>query len=286
MDTRNIAAVCTALLTCGFAAAQEPPGVRVLVSAVHQKGDVVYSYQIENESDSAIDYLRLGSLEPGKELPATPWKANPLLSDIPSPVPKEQCYAFKSMTCEVAVFQTFAMTEPRALLVMRGAELHAVHASGFSAPELIKARTASTVALVRVPGGAAGYLTVPAAVGLYDRQPNDEQGRPVRELQVALTKADTTPPVLTGAAAVEKQGPMLEVRVNLQVKDDVDPEPEVQLVSVTANQPLLPRDVQSGDMRRMLLRPVKGRVYQLTYKAIDASQNAAQLVIPVSGEPK
>lgn len=286
MTPRNFAALAAGFLTAGFAFAQEPPAVRVLVSAVHDKGAVVYRYQIENESESAIDYLRLGSNEPGKELPATPWKQNPLLSDVPSPVPKEQCYAFKSMTCEVAVFQTYAMAEPRAMLVMRGAELHAVHSAGFSAPELIKSRTASTVAMVRVPGRAAGYLTVPAAVGLYDRQPLDEQGRPLRELQLALTKADTAPPVLTGGADVGKQGAMLEVRVNLQVKDNLDPEPELQLVSVTANQPLQPRDVQAGDLRRMMLRAVKGRVYQLTYRAIDASENSAQLVIPVVAEPK
>jgi hypothetical protein len=287
MTTRNFAALAAALLTAGFACAQEPPGVRVLVDAVHERGAVVYRYQIENESESAIDYLRLGSVEPGKELPATPWKQNPLLSDVPSPVPREQCFAFKSMTCEVAVFQTFAMAEPRALLVMRGAELHAVHASGFSAPELIKSRTASTVALVRVPGRAAGYLTVPAAVGLYDRQPNDEQGRPMRELAVALTKTDTTPPAMTGSAAVERAGAMMEVRVNLQVKDEVDPEPEVLLVSVTANQPMQARDVQAGgDMRRMLLRAVKGRVYTLTYRAVDASENANQVAIEVAADPK
>jgi len=79
------------------------------------------------------------------------------------------------------------------------------------------------------------------------------------------------------------------VRVNLQVKDDMDPQPEVQLVSVTANQPLQARDVQAsvgGDARRLQLRTARGRVYTVTYRAIDASENAAQLAIEVPAEPR
>ena len=60
----------------------------------------------------------------------------------------------------------------------------------------------------------------------------------------------------------------------------------VKLVSVTANQPLLPRDVATADARRMQLRIVKGRVYNLTYRAIDASDNTSQLVLQVQSDPK
>lgn len=271
------------------AGAQDAGTVQVLVHGVHDKGQVVYRYQVRNGSASAIDYLRLGLREPGKALPGHPWKQNPFLTQVPAAVPPEQCVAFQSMTCEVAVFQSPTLAEPDAVLVMRGAELQAPAASGFSAPELIKAGAQSTVAEVRVPARAEGYLKVPAIVGLFDMRPVDDRGRPVRELQVKLTRADTTPPAFTGSAASEKQGALLDVRVNLQVKDDMDPQPEVQLVSVTANQPLQARDVQAsvgGDARRLQLRTARGRVYTVTYRAIDASENAAQLAIEVPAEPR
>ena len=45
------------------------------------------------------------------------------------------------------------------------------------------------------------------------------------------------------SCSVAKHGGMLDVTVTLQVSDNFDPSPAVVLTSVTANEPLHPRDV-------------------------------------------
>ena len=80
---------------------------------------------------------------------------------------------------------------------------------------------------------------------------------------------------------------MLNVQVDLRVADDYDPSPEVMLVSVTANEPLHPHDVQAAagtDARTLKLKRNKGRVYYLTYRATDGSENSSSVVLTVPGE--
>ena len=56
MKQYRVVVTLAAALAAGLAPAQDAEGpVRVLVSAVHERGEIVYRYQIENESLSAID---------------------------------------------------------------------------------------------------------------------------------------------------------------------------------------------------------------------------------------
>ena len=64
-----------AFLIAICAASQAIAGVPIKINAwgIHQGGQIVYRYQIENNSASTIYQADLGLNSPGKELPGKPW---------------------------------------------------------------------------------------------------------------------------------------------------------------------------------------------------------------------
>ena len=106
---------------------------------------------------------------------------------------------------------------------------------------------------------------------------------------VPIEKGDSIPPTLTVSANPAVLWPpnnkMVDIAVNLTVKDNFDPQPEIKLESITANEPLSAADIAGAnigtDHRRFSLRASRagdnpaGRRYTLTYSATDASGNKA-----------
>lgn len=102
-------------------------------------------------------------------------------------------------------------------------------------------------------------------------------------------EADAVPPLLSVTMSPAVLWPpnhrMANVTASITVSDDLDPTPSVRLVSITANEPLAPGDVEgatlSSDDRQFALRSeregqsAQGRVYTITYSATDASGNQA-----------
>jgi hypothetical protein len=102
-----------------------------------------------------------------------------------------------------------------------------------------------------------------------------------------LEREDTTGPTLTVALSPNILWPpnrkLIPIIATITVKDDYDPAPEIQLVSITANEPLDKddaRDVQPGtDDRQFMLKAERkeenkaGRIYTVTYSATDGSGN-------------
>lgn len=264
------------------------PNIQVLVHGIHFGGQVIYRYQVKNNSASSIDLVTLGVPEEGKDLPGVPWTLNPSLSDVPTIVPQSQCKPFAYMTCAVGVYHFDYMPSPRAVIHMQGSELtQSPPPAVFSGSEFIKPGTLSSVAEVYVPTRDPGYLRGYASVRLFNNHPKDSSGKPITLVEVPFSKSDLVPPSISGSASALKAGGMLDVRVNLQVNDSVDPAPQVVLVSVTANEPLRSHDVRAAvgtDTRSVQLKPNRGRIYYLTYRAIDGSENANSVVISVSGE--
>jgi hypothetical protein len=78
------------------------------------------------------------------------------------------------------------------------------------------------------------------------------------------------------------------------VKDDYDPQPEIKLESITANEPMNKDDIQDAqigtDDRQFKLKAERdgknktGRIYTVTYSATDATGNkaiaSATVVVP------
>ena len=96
-----------------------------------------------------------------------------------------------------------------------------------------------------------------------------------------MGKLDVTPPTLSVTLSPDTLWPpndkLVSVTAAITVKDDYDPAPEIQLVSITANEALDRDDVRGAqpgtDSRKFLLRAERGRIYTVTYTATDGSGN-------------
>jgi hypothetical protein len=111
-----------------------------------------------------------------------------------------------------------------------------------------------------------------------------------------MEKLDTTPPTISLTVSPIRlnvtAGKLVTVTATLTTKDDYDPQPEIKLESITANEPLAAGDVVGAatgtDDRQFQLRDVKapkgsaGRIYTITYSATDASGNKATASATVS----
>ena len=98
---------------------------------------------------------------------------------------------------------------------------------------------------------------------------------------------DTTPPTLSVTLSPDKlwpaNGKLVPITATITVKDDYDPQPEIKLVSITANVILTKEDgsgVKPGtDNRKFMLKAERegknkaGRIYTVTYSATDGSGN-------------
>jgi hypothetical protein len=144
--------------------------------------------------------------------------------------------------------------------------------------------------------GADAAVTVPFGQSTITLKVEDAQGHGATDTVVVGVR-DTTPPVLAVLASPPFLWPprhnLVPVHIDGQVRDLCDPNPAVTLVSVTSSEPddaSGPDDGQTaGDIADAVvgtpdwdleLRAERagtgpGRSYQLTYRAVDASGNAA-----------
>jgi len=115
----------------------------------------------------------------------------------------------------------------------------------------------------------------------------DLKTKSVQAVRGRLEVADTTPPTLSVTLAPATLWPpnekMVTINATIYVHDDYDPNPKIELVSITANEPLDVGDIQVGklftDIRQFQLKAKRdgnnlaGRIYTVSYVAKDASGN-------------
>ena len=277
-----------------FSASQASAGVPIKINAwgIHYGGQIVYRYQIENNSASSINQVELGLNAVGKELPGKPWSLNPNYSDVPASLDLAQCKPFTSMTCEVTVFQFDYMAEPKTNIFMTGIENGQIPPPKvFSGAEDIRPGTLSSVAELYIPLAyqSSGYLTASGTVWLLDNFPRNLDGTYVTSVEIPFTKVDVTPPsilvTLTPATLWPPNNKLVPITATIAVKDDYDPEPEIKLESITSSETLGASDIQDAqlltDDRNFSLAAKRagtnlaGRVYTVTYSATDGSGNKA-----------
>lgn len=295
--------------------------VQINTYGIHQGNQVVYRYQVVNNSGSSISGVELGLNRVGFELPGKPWSLDPRYSDIPVMLDTSLCKPFFYMTCSIAVFQFDYMTEPKSIINMTSVENSQTPPPNvFSHAHYIRPGTVSSVAELYVPAAyqSLGYLTASGEIQLIDNFPKLPDGTNVLAYEVPFTKIDVTPPTLTVTLSPTRlkgpDGKLANVTATITVNDNYDPAPEIKLESITANEPLAAGDIGGAtfgaDDRQFQLRDVKvrkgpngraytndrqfqlrdvrvpkgstGRVYTITYSATDGSGNKATASATVS----
>lgn len=133
---------------------------------------------------------------------------------------------------------------------------------------------------ITVPKYFEAYLTGHFSAGYAD-------GKNPWYYNGVMEKLDTTPPSLSLTLSPSTLWPpndkLVPITSSITAKDDYDPEPEIKLESITANETLAAddiRDAQLGaDDRNFSLAAKRagtnqaGRIYTVTYSATDASGN-------------
>ena len=108
-------------------------------------------------------------------------------------------------------------------------------------------------------------------------------------ITVPLESDDTIPPTLSVTLSPTTLWPpnekLIPITTTLTVQDNYDPQPEIKLESITANEPLEKEDIKDAqigtDDRQFKLKAEgegknkAGRIYTVTYSATDASGNKA-----------
>jgi hypothetical protein len=276
-----------------FAATEAGASVPIKINAyaIHYGGQIVYRYQIENNSASIIGQVDIGLNSPGKELPGKPWSLNPNYSDVPVPLDAAHCKPFVGMDCTIAVFQFDYMPEPKTNISMRGVENNLIPPPKvFSGVEDIRPGTLSSVAELTIPQAyqSSGYLTASGEVYLLDNNTKDPDGKIITSVEIPFTQVDVTPPSLTVTLTPSTLHPnerLVPITATIMVKDDYDPAPEIKLESITPSELAKPGDIRDAilgtDDRQFMLkaesrgRNKAARFYTVIYSATDASGNKA-----------
>lgn len=277
-----------AIFTAPVANAGVP--IKINVYAIHFGGQIVYRYQIENNSTSTIHKANLGLNAVGKELPGKPWSLNPNYSDVPAPLDLAQCKPFVSMDCTINVFQFDYMVESKSRISMRGIENNQVPPPKvFSGANYIRPGTLSSVAELTIPiiYQSSGYLTASGKVFLLDNNTKDPSGKIITSAEIPFTQVDVTPPTLSVTLSpntLRSNEKLVPITATISAKDDYDPQPAIKLESITANEVWEAGDIRAligTDDRSFALKAERegknktGRIYTVIYSATDASGNKA-----------
>lgn len=264
---------------------------------IHSGNNIVYRYQIVNNSDSFISGVDLGTQEKpigGVEsgMPGLPWERMPwALSDdfenAYTPLPRSQCKPFVGMDCKVAFNPEYY---PVSTLFTLSSLNIPLPSGGYSKAYYIRPKTLSSVAEITIPRAyqSLGYLTARGRIYLLvDDNTRNPDGSIMTDAYISFTKLDTTAPTLsvTMSPAViytNQLGKAISVTANLSSPDDYDPAPEIKLIKVTALGGLTPLDIKGAlpntDDRTFSITPSGtltgiGQQYLFHYSAMDASGN-------------
>ena len=278
-----------ALSVSAYSQAAAKP-VQIIATGMHYGGYVIYRYQVKNNGTQGINRITLGntgeedsSFVGFTELPDDP--AAPDLATInmwypPAIISRPDGWGGKLIT-EADEGGALGIDWIEGLLVK---ELW---------PRLLKETNAPQVypgGKAIAPGQTSGEFSVKverpdyAYVHGYASVSYGDDTIPI-----PVEKGDTTPPTLSitlsSATLWPPNDKLVSVTAAITVKDDYDPEPEIKLESITANETLAANDIQGAqlgtDDRSFSLAAKRagnnmaGRIYTVTYSATDASGNKA-----------
>jgi hypothetical protein len=272
------------LLLGANAFAQTTPPAKVTAWGLHRGGQAIYKYQVENMGNHPIDDFSIGFYPPtdttdgAAELTEGPYYPGGTSLWLPPGVSQSP----------VGWGVYLAFPEESATFSLRWVEAAHYRSMwpGAKEPEIPIAQNPPNV----MPPGASWNqfsVTLPKPDYAY------VQGHAYLfygddEVTVQMVKGDITPPTLSVTLTPTTLWPpnekMVPVTANITVKDDYDPQPEIKLESITANEVLDKDDIKAAfgvDVRQFQLKAERegknksGRIYTVTYSATDGSGNKA-----------
>lgn len=294
---RSIAILSLLAGTAGSVQAQTPApatGIRVLVYGIHYGGNLVYNYKVINNGDTPFSYFTIGS-----EFDSTDNSEYPQLTRLPlgwtygrtgetgtaillAPASTSQpaywtSHVFGQQETDNYYLNWYASRGPGDMLndINPGQTL-----AGFSVTVPLVDNKLSLPMVTGKPvftGPDEMYVKGGFKVGLVSG----------KYVWGTLEREDTTPPSLTVSLSPSTLWPpnekLVPVTATITVQDDYDPAPEIQLISIMANEILDQDDVKGAlpgtDDRYFLLKADRegknkaGRIYTVTYSATDGSGN-------------
>lgn len=305
----RIVTIGALLFGCNAGVQAETPAVRMQVYGIHQGYDIIYNYTLINNSAETLQRFVIGSTYNSKDK-----YEMPQLERLPS----GWSYGRESETGTEILLAPGSTRQPPNWT----ANLYGQEGTGYYylewkttpdgqgtaiAPGQSLGGFSVTVPLydpqesprdyynagVSIPGWKQNdmYLSSNFKVSYWDFNKNDLQN-----VWGTLERLDTTPPslsvTLSPATLWPPNNKMVSVNATTTVKDDYDPQPEIKLVSITANEPLDKDDIMVGklftDIRQFQLKAKRaganqdGRIYTVTYIANDASGNQTEVSATVA----
>lgn len=280
MRNGNVLLLCIGLLIAPVVLAQEPP-FRVIGYGVHSNGNVVYHYRVINNTAGLPQPVSTGHIEIGRasfdhepEFVVLPIYDNPLHGEGPritSPVGwRGYVGGIEGEPGNTVAWEVKTDIEPY--------------------PLLPPGQTLTGLSVI-LPQADPMYLS--GHFFAINHKSRDAAGMHISGL---IEREDTTPPTLSITANPSVLWPpnnkLVAVTIAVTTKDNYDPEPEIRLESITANEPLEPGDIADAtigsDDRQFFLAAKRlgpnqeGRLYTITYSATDASGNKAAATTTVT----
>lgn len=303
----RFAVVSILLLGCNVSVQAQTPAVRMQVYGIHQGNDIIYNYTLINNSAETLQHFVIGSTY------STEDKGEyPQLERLPS----GWDYGRESETGTEIILAPGSTRQPPNWV----ANLYGQQEISYYYLEWKTAPDGQGTAIA--PGQSLGGFSV--TVPLYDPQETpseyynaaqvvgeqddiyltgnfkvsywDFNKNSLQNIWGPLEIVDKTPPTLMVTLSPSKLWPpndsMAPITATITVKDDYDPQPEINLVSITANEPLEKDDIQGAepntDVRQFKLKAKRagnnltGRIYTVTYIAIDGSGNQTMTTATVT----
>ena len=275
----------------------QPPapatGIRILVHGIHYGGNIVYNYKVINNGDTPFNNFTIGGyfdIEEDYQFPQLTrlplgWKygrvgetGREIILDPASinqpPYWTAQVFGQQEASNYYLEWHAFPGTGGVPNVIRSGQTL-----AGFSVTIPLEDSKLSLPMVTGQPlftGPDEKYIRGGFMVGLVSG----------KDVWGALEREDTTPPVLTVTATPAVLWPpnnkMVDIAINVTVKDDYDPQPEIKIESITSNEGIAFTDYEGatpGDDRQFRLRASRagnnmaGRIYTVTYSATDGSGN-------------
>ncbi|NOU01656.1 MAG: hypothetical protein HOO95_08815 [Gallionella sp.] len=270
------------LLVSGCAQAVLPPAV-IKTYAQHVGGNIVYQYQVTNNSTCIIPSFAIAEDTDYIDSNTPYTKALGELSQV-FPL------GYGDVGSEV-VQATSYTAPPNWRAEITQIEESGLYLQWYSGhllqdPVITSGQTANFN--VTVPQIDNAYLTGHFSAGFGGTCPGSYND--------VMQKLDVTPPTLSvsltpSSISLPQRGQVIPITATITVSDDYDPAPDIQLVSITANEVMVATDVQGAatgtDDRSFSLNAAHtttavARIYTVTYSATDASGNKSTATATVS----